>query len=280
MIDPMLPLLISTPHSSGHVPYWLLARMLQTGEAEAALRRRLFREGDPFTDVLFNVPEAEVIVNAPASRFVADLNRERSEGGANGVIKLTDFERRPFFPTGYSVSAAEREARLSQYYDPFHTALEKAMRSGRIRFFLDGHSMTSRGPAIGPDQGEPRPALCVGNFGDVDGDPYGDPDDAAPGPVSCPPPLARGIRDFLAKALKDVIAASGLPEGPALNQPFDGGHVLRRYSQAPFSIPGVMIEINRALYLDETTLLPIPGRVEAINKSMDRLAAWIAENLP
>ena len=269
----MLPILVSTPHSSGHVPYWLLARMLQTGEDEAALRRRLFREGDPFTDAIFNIPEAEAIVNAPASRFVADLNREREEGGDNGVIKRTDFERRPFFPTGYVISADEREARLAQYYDPFHAALERALRSGRIRFFLDGHSMTAFGPALGPDQGAPRPALCVGNFGDAEGD-------ADPGPVSCPPPLARGIRDFLAMALKDVISASGLEEGPALNKPFDGGHVLRRYSRTPFSIPGVMIEVNRALYLDEATLQPIPGRVEALNKAMGRLAAWISENLP
>lgn len=278
MINPMLPLLVSTPHSSGHVPYWLLARMLQTGEDEVALRRRLFREGDPFTDAIFNIPEAEAIVNAPASRFVADLNRERGEGGDNGVIKLTDFERRPFFPTGYVISDEEREARLSQYYDPFHAAMERALRTKRIRFFLDGHSMTAHGPAIGPDQGALRPALCIANFGDTDGDP--DPANKKSGPVSCPPPLARGIRDFLAKALKDIIDASGLPEGPALNRPFDGGYVLRRYSQAPFSIPGVMIEVNRALYLDEAALQPIPGRVEAINKAIGRLAAWISENLP
>lgn len=270
----MLPILVSTPHSSGHVPYWLLARMLQTGEDEEALRRRLFREGDPFTDALFNIPDAEAIVNAPASRFVADLNRDRDEGGDNGVIKLTDFERRPFFPTGYSVSPTEREARLAQYYDPFHAALERAIRSGRVRFLLDGHSMTARGPAIGPDQGAPRPALCIGNFGDADGDPV----DGAP--VSCAPPLARGIRDFLAKALKETITASGLQLGPALNAPFDGGHVLRRYTRAPFALPGVMIEVNRALYLDEAALKPIPGRVEALNKAMGRLAAWIAETLP
>ena len=165
--------------------------------------------------------------------------------------------------------------RLSQYYDPYHAALERALSSKRIRFFLDGHSMTAQGPAIGPDQGAPRPALCIGNFGDADGDP-----DPTLGPVSCPAPLARGIRDHLAHSLKELIAMSGLPEGPALNRPFDGGHILRRYSRAPFSIPGVMIEVNRALYLDEATQLPIPGRVEALAKAMARLAGWIIETLP
>ena len=279
----MLPLLVSTPHSSGHVPYWILARMLQTGESEAGLRRRLFKEGDPFTDALFNIPDADTTLNAPASRFVADLNRERNEAGANGVIKLTDFERRPFYPTGYQLSPKEREMRLSLYYDPYHAALEKALGpggasgpgpgGGRIRFFLDGHSMTAQGPAIGPDQGKPRPALCIGNFGDTDGEPVS-------GPVSCAAPLARGIRDKLAELLKGPIDESGLPEGPALNHPFDGGHILRKYSLAPFAVPGVMIEINRTLYLDEETLQPIPGRLEAVSKAMSRLAAWILANLP
>lgn len=268
----MLPILISTPHCSGHVPHWLLARMLRTGEGREALERRLFKEGDPFTDAIFDVPDAAAIVNAPASRFVADLNRARDEGGENGVIKLTDFERRPFFPTGYVLSAEEREMRLLQYYDPYHAALARALASGSIRFFLDGHSMTAQGPAIGPDQGAPRPALCIGNFGDAEGDPAG-------GPVSCPGPLARGIRDHLAASLKGMIGDAGL-EGPALNRPFDGGHVLRRYSAPPFSVPGVMIEVNRALYLDEDSLRPLPGRIEALSKAMQRLAAWIAETLP
>ncbi len=285
----MLPILVSTPHSSGHVPHWMLARMLRTGESEAGLRRRLFKEGDPFTDALFDIPDAEITLNAPASRFVADLNRDRNEGGENGVIKLTDFERRGFYPTGYDLSAEERELRLSMYYDPYHAALEKAFLGGgkraggrggpsdRIRFFLDGHSMTARGPAIGPDQGKPRPALCIGNFGDREGRPLSGPGAA---PVSCDPLLARGIRDQLARLLEEPIAASGLPDGPALNHPFEGGHILRKYSLPPFSVPGVMIEVNRALYLDEATLEPIPGRVEAVSGAMSRLAAWILDNLP
>jgi N-formylglutamate amidohydrolase len=246
--------------------------MLRTGEERAALERRLFKEGDPFTDALFDVPDAAATVNASASRFVADVNRARDEGGENGVIKLTDFERRPFFPTGYALSDEEREMRLTQYYDPYHAALARALAPRSIRFFIDGHSMTARGPAIGPDQGAPRPSLCIGNFGDAEGDPDG-------GPVSCPGPLARGIRDHLAEALRGPIAESGLT-APALNSPFDGGYVLRRYASPPFAVPGVMIEVNRALYLDEESLRPLPGRVEAVSKAMRRLAAWIVSNLP
>jgi hypothetical protein len=41
-----------------------------------------------------------------------------------------------------------------------------------------------------------------------------------------------------------------------------------------------MIEVNRALYLDEESLRPLPGRIEALSKAVQRLAAWVAESLP
>ncbi len=266
----MLPLLVSTPHCSGHIPFWMLARMLKTGEEETALRRRLLREGDPFTDALFHIPDAEVTLNAAASRFVADLNRERTDISENGVIKLTDFEHRPFFATGYAVSPEEREMRLSMYYDPYHLALQKNLVGGKIRFFIDGHSMTAQGPAMGPDQGEERPAICIANLGDEEGEP-------STRPVSCPPDLARRFRDQLQGLLKDVLSESGLSLGVRLNHPFSGGWILEKYSAPPFSVPGVMIEINRALYLDEKNLLPLAGRVATINKAMRKLAITALE---
>ncbi len=263
----MLPLLISTPHCSGQIPYWILARMLKTGESETALRRRIFREGDPFTDEIFHLPDADVILNAPASRFVADLNRDRSEPGENGVIKLTDFERRPFYPTGYSVSPEEREMRLTQYYDPYHLALKKYLASGRIKFFIDGHSMMAHGPAIGPDEGQARPAICIANFGDEEGE-------RKAGPLSCPAEMAIRLRDKMGELLKDVINESTLSTGIKLNEPFSGGAILEKYSAPPFSVPGIMIEVNRALYLNEDSLTPLPGRVERIAKALGKLATF------
>src|SRR6185436_4210913 len=123
-----------------------------------------------------------------------------------------------------------RELRLLQYYDPFHRALERALDDGKIRFFIDGHSMTASGPALGPDQGKPRPAICIGNFGDAEGNELA-------GPVSCPPKLARRVRDLCGELLAGVLAEPGAPQGVLLNNPFDGGYILRRYSQPPFSIP-------------------------------------------
>lgn len=268
----MLPLLISTPHSSNHIPDWIMAQMLKHGESESDLRRRIFKEGDPFTDILFRIPEAAETVNAPASRFVVDLNRRRDELGNNGVIKLMDFEEKPFYSPDYSLSPEEREKRLSRYYDPYHETLQKNLASGRIRFFIDGHSMTTYGPAIGPDRGMARPAICIGNLGDVARVRRGV-------PLSCPTEFVHRLRENLDQLLKNVLAEAGFSEGVKLNQPFGGGHILEKYSAPPFSIPGVMIEMNRALYLDEETLIPIPGRIEKIAQAMKKLAAFALANL-
>jgi N-formylglutamate amidohydrolase len=260
----MLPLLVSTPHSSGHVPYWILSRMLEGGEPEASLRRRLFREGDPYTDAIFCLGDAKVILDAPASRFVADTNRRRHEPGENGVIKLAAFDRQRFYPPGFALTPEDRERRLEMYYDPFHRALERHLGGGDIGFFIDGHSMTGTGPAVGPDQGAARPAVCIGNLGDAEGE--------SAAPTSCSPVLARRIRDRCQDLLGPLIAETGLAGGVRLNQPFGGGHILRQYSRPPFGVPGVMIEVNRDLYLDEETLQPIPGRIERLRQAFSALA--------
>src|SRR6185369_3025777 len=137
----MLPLLVSIPHGSAHIPDDILARMLASGEPEEELRRRILREGDPFTDEIFRIPGTRATINAGVSRFVVDLNRARDEGGENGVIKTTDFERRAFYAPGHVIGAEESEARLALYYDPYHRAVETALRAGHVNFFIDGHSM-------------------------------------------------------------------------------------------------------------------------------------------
>jgi N-formylglutamate amidohydrolase len=63
-----------------------------------------------------------------------------------------------------------------------------------------------------------------------------------------------------------------------LNRPFGGGHILEKYSAPPFAVPGVMIEVNRALYLDETNLTPLAGHMDILTKAMRKLAATALEH--
>uniref|UniRef100_UPI002869CC68 N-formylglutamate amidohydrolase n=1 Tax=Deinococcus sp. TaxID=47478 RepID=UPI002869CC68 len=83
-------LLIVTPHSTGQVPADVLRDMLGDAALDTPTRdaflRRLFLDGDPYTDVIYALPGARH-VNAAWSRFVVDLNRDRDDRVDNGVIK-------------------------------------------------------------------------------------------------------------------------------------------------------------------------------------------------
>ncbi len=218
---------------------------------------------------------AAAVFTARFSRFVVDLNRARDEGGPNGVIKVTDFSLRPLYRPGYAIPEVERERRLREYYDPFHRAVETRLAAGGIRLYLDGHSMTARGPQLGPDSGEARPALCLGNFGDTCGDPTGG------APVSLDPDLARPALVFAAAAVGRAFPAWRDGDFAALNRPFDGGYLLKRYTAPdfPHRVPGLMCEINRALYFDEEKAAPRPGAIPVWREIMLGLARFLLARL-
>jgi N-formylglutamate amidohydrolase len=268
------PVLITNPHCSGEVPPEIWESMRKCGEPENALRRRLLSQGDPFTDLLYELPVDTRIV-ATWSRFVVDLNRARDEAGPNGVIKPADFELKSFYAPGTVLDTEERERRLAAYYDPFHAQIENRLAQGRVAFLLDGHSMTARGPLLGPDAGKPRPALCLGNFGDADGEPVGTE------PVTLKPALARALRDKADALIAQAFPAWDKNNRARLNDPFDGGHVLKRYSHPahPHRVPGLLFEINRALYLDEDKLEPLPGAVERWRDVLKELLDFLLPRL-
>jgi N-formylglutamate deformylase len=277
------PVLISTPHSSAHVPHWIEVRMRESGEPEADLRRRLLDGSDPYTDQIFHVPEAACVLNAVASRFVIDLNRDPDEEGDNGAIKLTGFDRKPFYPSAYVLTVEERKRRARLYHEPYHRELAKAIADPNILFFIDGHSMDPIGPSIGPDEGKPRPAICIANVGDAEGNQMNGTH------TSCPPALARRIRQHAEKAFAEVLSEAGMAKDIQLNQPFRGGYIARRYSDPSTPPvgdgrdqawkPGIMIEFNRALYMDMATLLPLPGRIDKLRAGIRALTEAIVDEL-
>ncbi|WP_339096041.1 N-formylglutamate amidohydrolase [Deinococcus sp. VB142] len=155
-------LLILTPHPSGQLPADVLLDMLgddafDTARREAFLRR-VFVEGDGFTDLIYAVPGARYL-QAPWSRFAADLNRERDDSEDNGVIKMMDFAREPLYPAGFTLTPQAREARLRRIWDSFDAQVQAELDGASL--MIVGHSMAEFGPALGPDRGAPRPALTL-----------------------------------------------------------------------------------------------------------------------
>jgi len=126
---------------------------------------------------------------------------------------------------------AEAVKRLQAVHTPYHRALKHLIAEvksvhGQVRL-IDWHSM---------------PSTSVAHSGTdiVLGDLYGE---------SCRPNLTQ----FVKKRLQ----AGGLKV--ALNQPFAGGYTLEQHAEPGKGIEALQIEINRALYMDETRLTPHQG---------------------
>ena len=268
-----LPVLISTPHSSGFVPDDILSEMLGEGVRDEGLRerflKRLFFEGDPYTDQIFRA-EGALHFNAAASRFVVDFNRRRDEGGLNGVIKLTDFSAKSLYPEGYRLSHEATEARLREYWDPFHRAIEHAMERDDILFFVDGHAMAPVGPTIGPDSGKLRPALTLITGGDEKGEPQ------RPGAyTSVNAKTAQMLIEKLEHHFSDAMkVCPDVPPRALLNSPFSVADIQTRYSNPVLAHhkPGFSLEVNRALYLrgcEGSVDEAVPERVEGLNRAFN-----------
>ena len=276
-----LPVLITTPHSSGFVPFDILSNMLGAGVQDLAKRTErlncLYNEGDPYTDALFHLPGG-VHVNASVSRFVVDLNRRRDEGGLNGVIKVTDFGGHPLYQGGFQFDAGEVAERLTRYYDPFHAAIERAVARDDILFFIDGHSMSPKGPLIGPDQGRPRPAFTVITGGNLLGE-RRTPNETPSVPASVAQEVVRGLEKHFGDIIQDT---PDVPNTVLLNAPFDGGGIQQFYSdpRSKHAKPGFSLEFNRALFLqkgNDGLDEPMPGRVEALN---ERFQLFVRDLVP
>ncbi len=276
-----VPALIITPHSSGFVPFNILADMLGEGVYNPDICKErldfIFNEGDPYTDALFYTQDASH-VHAQISRFVVDLNRRRDEGGLNGVLKVTDFSGKPLYQDNFRFSEKRIEERLTRFYDPFHATLDRMLAKPDILFFVDGHSMVPAGPLIGPDSGKPRPAFTLITGGDKEGRQISEQDH-----LSIPTELAQHLRDKLELYFSDLIKESDVPEQILINEPFALGGTIQRLSNPYYRShkPGFGLEFNRALYLepDENGLdKPLKDRIPLLNMRFQRFMQDISKD--
>ena len=135
------------------------------------------------------------------------------------------------------LGTAEVERRIVRYHRPYLAALDRLVHGTRRRFgrvwHIHWHSMKARGNASTPDGAGGRRADFV--LGDLHG-------------AACAPELTEAVRSFLAQRGHRV----------ALNQPYAGAAIPRRLADPAGGVHCLQIEINRALYLDETTVEKSP----------------------
>jgi N-formylglutamate deformylase len=275
-----LPVLVLTPHSSNHVPSDILAEMLGddffSKEAREKRLEWLFLEGDQYTDIIYNAPEAYML-HAQATRFVVDLNREQSEEGENGVIKLTDFEKRPLYPEGFILTPDRREERLRRYFDSYHAEIAATLVDNDIRLMISSHSMQPYGPKISPTPGVPRPAITLMTSSDESGKPL-----EGKTHTAISPEQTNIVLGLLEKHFMSIITSSStVPHEIALNKPWSYDELSYRYSDPNkrSSLSAFGIEFNHALYLiyQDGKELPNEPVIKQLNTAFQNFLREVVE---
>jgi len=128
------------------------------------------------------------------------------------------------------LSVAEVERRINDYYLPYRQALRDALDAARdeygVVWHLDCHSMSSRGGALDPDAGMSRADVIVSDYDGTTADPA------------------------FSQWLVDEFTRLGFRV--AYNTPYRGGDIVRHFGRPAERRHSVQIELNRALYMNES----------------------------
>ena len=260
---PPAPLVISVPHAGRDYP----EAFRRSSRLDAT---RLRRSEDAYVDELFSAAPAlgASMLVASFPRAWLDVNREPYEldprmiegpipshantrsvrvAGGLGTVPRLVAEGLDIYRSRLPVR--EALGRIEAVYKPYHSALRELLatthdRHGRA-VLLDCHSM----PSAMREGESGRPDVVVGDrFGTS---------------------ASREITDRVIAALRErgfVVAR---------NKPYAGGFITEHYGRPPRGLHAVQIELNRGLYMNETTYEKTAG-FEALRAE---LAAFLSDFL-
>jgi N-formylglutamate amidohydrolase len=197
------------------------------------LEQELLPMTDRYTDQIFALPPEEAAtILFPVSRLILDPER------------FIDDAQEPMAAVGMGViytrgsrgqtlreppSHEERSELLARFYAPHHEALSNAIEAAVSAWghclVIDCHSFPSRPLPYEPDQRPDRPDICLGT-------------DAFHTPK------------WLAEIAEAVFGDDGFHV--ALNRPYAGALVPASHYHRDHRVLAIMVEVNRALYMDET----------------------------
>ena len=252
----------ASPHSGRDYPEDLVSRTVLD-------RRALRSSEDAFVDRLIaDAPQLGApLLLARTPRAYVDLNRSADELDPAIVEGVRRVVHNPRVTSGLGViprvvangraiyrgklSLAESRARLQAHWEPYHDTLRGLLDRSRAAFgeavLIDCHSM-------------PHEALETGAARSADvvlGDRFGASADAT---------------------IVDRIEAAFVAEGlrVARNAPFAGAYISQRYGRPAQGVHVVQVELDRALYMDEARIEPLP-RLPEVRAMMARVMARIVD---
>jgi N-formylglutamate amidohydrolase len=264
-----IPFVFNSPHSGRHYP----ADLIENSNLDSLSIRR---SADHYVDELFaDAPELGApLLAAHFPRAYLDVNREPFEldprmfdgplppyvnigsmrvAGGLGTIPRIVAENMEIYRKRLSVE--EGLSRIETIYKPYHTCLRRLIARTHARFglaiLIDCHSMPGN---IRLSGSELRPDFIIG-------DRYG---------TSASAELSRAALDFL----------DGMGFSAVRNKPYAGGFITEHYGRPVRGLHALQIEINRALYVDETTLekkREFPVIAAALSTFMRQMADYVGD---
>lgn len=260
-----LPLVFDSPHSGTTYPadfdYACDFALLE--KAEDKYVDDLFSAAPDYGAALLcaHFPRSYIDVNRCAQDIDMDLLEDawtdainpttRSHAGIGLIRRLV----RPGMPLyNRTLKASEIKHRIENYYIPYHDALERAIGDAHYNYgqvwHVNCHSMPTQ-----EAQSFRATPLKATDFvlGDRDG-------------TTCDLDFTHAVRDFL----------KGLGYRVAVNDPYKGVELVRRYSNPATGRHSIQIEVARGLYMDERTYKK-SRKFEALKTDINRLIGFCAE---
>jgi len=237
-------LIYDSPHSGRFYP---------PDFATKAARNELRRGEDAYVDRLLAgaPPLGATVLAATYPRCYIDVNRgerdidqamlaepwptplEPTEKSTRGLGLIRRFVVPGIEVPAGPLSVADVQQRIDRVYRPYHRRLDSligdARRAHRMVWHLDWHSMKSKGNAMTPDgPGATRPDFVVSDV------------------------WGRSAAAQVTALVVDALTSFGYRV--AVNDPYTGGSIVQRIGSPSSGVHSIQIEINRALYLDETAV--------------------------
>lgn len=243
-----IPFVFNSPHSGRYYPQTFL-------EQSRLDSHSIRRSEDHFVDELFQSAThlGAPLLRAHFPRAFLDVNREPYEldprmfdgalpahanissmrvAGGLGTVPRLVAENMEIYRSRFPVE--EALARIEAIYKPYHATLRKLIARTHVQFgmavLVDCHSMPGNVHLPGSGQ---RPDFIIG-------DRYG---------TSAAAELSRVAVELL----------EGLGYAVTRNKPYAGGFITEHYGRPTRGLHALQIEINRGLYVNESTLVKKPG---------------------
>jgi N-formylglutamate deformylase len=154
-----------------------------------------------------------------------------SEHGVRGMGLIRRFALPGVPMYDRRLTVAEVSSRIHDFYHPYRRALQTVIddvwRRHGVVWHFDCHSMKSRGRAMHRDQGAQRPDFVIG---DRNG-------------TTAPATVTAWVAEFFARRGYQV----------KINEPYRGADIVRAHGNPERRCYSIQIEINRSLYMDEST---------------------------